>query len=91
MAQAAAQGLTNLQMEEAEFLIEKAKLNMQKTKATELVASARIKRAEKLFTPDKNASYQMYKQALEYRSFVIKRRDSKNITATLKESPPNVV
>lgn len=88
MAQAAAQGLTNLQMEEAEFLIEKAKLNMQKTKATELVASAGIKRAEKLFTPDQNASYQMYKQALEYRSFVIKRRDSKNITATLKEARP---
>lgn len=88
MAQAAAQELTNLQMEEAEFLIEKAKLNMQKTEATELIASVGIKRAEKLFTPDQRASYQMYKQALEYRSFVIKRRDSKNITATLKEARP---
>ena len=88
MAQAVAQELTNLQMEEAEFLIEKAKLNMQKTEAAELIASVGIKRAEKLFTPDQNASYQMYKQALEYRSFVIKRRDSKNITATLKEARP---
>lgn len=88
MAQAAAQELTNLQMEEAEFLIEKAKLNMQKTESTELIASVGIKRAEKLFTPDQRASYQMYKQALEYRSFVIKRRDSKNITATLKEARP---
>ena len=88
MAQAVAQELTNLQMEEAEFLIEKAKLNMQKTEAAELIASVGINRAEKLFTPDQNASYQMYKQALEYRSFVIKRRDSKNITATLKEARP---
>ena len=89
-AQAVAQELTTRQLEEAETEIKKATDEMMKNGAWELLASMGPKKAAMAFSSEQARSFQKYENATTYRNYAIKRRDSKYITAALKESHPMV-
>ena len=83
-AQAVAQELTTRQLEEAETD------EMMKNGAWELLASMGPKKAAMAFSSEQARSFQKYENATTYRNYAIKRRDSKYITAALKEAHPMV-
>lgn len=89
-AQAVAQELTTRQLEEAETEIKKATDEMMKNGAWELLASMGPKKAAMAFSSEQARSFQKYENATTYRNYAIKRRDSKYITAALKEAHPMV-
>ena len=89
-AQAVAQELTTRQLEEAEAEIKKATDEMMKNGAWELLASMGPKKAAMAFSSEQARSFQKYENATTYRNYAIKRRDSKYITAALKEARPMV-
>lgn len=89
-AQAVAQELTTRQLEEAETEIKKATDEMIKNGAWELLASMGPKKAAMAFSSEQARSFQKYENATTYRNYAIKRRDSKYITAALKEVHPMV-
>ena len=89
-AQAVAQELTTRQLEEAETEIKKATDEMMKNGAWELLASMGPKKAAMAFSTEQARSFQKYENATTYRNYAIKRRDSKYITAALKEAHPMV-
>lgn len=89
-AQAVAQELTTRQLEEAETEIKKATDEMMKNGAWELLASMGPKKAAMAFSSEQARSFQKYENATTYRNHAIKRRDSKYITAALKEAHPMV-
>lgn len=89
-AQAVAQELTTRQLEEAETEIKKATDEMMKNGAWELLASMGPKKAAMAFSSEQARSFQKYENATTYRNYAIKRRDSKYITAALKEADPMV-
>ena len=85
-----AQELTTRQLEEAETEIKKATDEMMKNGAWELLASMGPKKAAMAFSSEQARSFQKYENATTYRNYAIKRRDSKYITAALKEAHPMV-
>lgn len=89
-AQAVAQELTTRQLEEAETEIKKATDEMMKNGAWELLASMGPKKAAMAFSSEQARSFQKYENTTTYRNYAIKRRDSKYITAALKEAHPMV-
>ena len=89
-AQAVAQELTTRQLEEAETEIKKATDEMMKNGAWELLASMGPKKAAMAFSSEQARSFQKYENATTSRNYAIKRRDSKYITAALKEAHPMV-
>ena len=89
-AQAVAQELTTRQLEEAETEIKKATDEMMKNGAWELLATMGPKKAAMAFSSEQARSFQKYENATTYRNYAIKRRDSKYITAALKEAHPMV-
>lgn len=89
-AQAVVQELTTRQLEEAETEIKKATDEMMKNGAWELLASMGPKKAAMAFSSEQARSFQKYENATTYRNYAIKRRDSKYITAALKEAHPMV-
>lgn len=89
-AQAVAQELTTRQLEEAETEIKKATDEMMKNGAWELLTSMGPKKAAMAFSSEQARSFQKYENATTYRNYAIKRRDSKYITAALKEAHPMV-
>ena len=89
-AQAVAQELTTRQLEEAETEIKKATDEMMKNGAWELLASMGPKKAAMAFSSEQARSFQKYENATTYRNYAIKHRDSKYITAALKEAHPMV-
>lgn len=89
-AQAVAQELTTRQLEEAETEIKKATDEMMKNGAWELLASMGPKKAAVAFSSEQARSFQKYENATTYRNYAIRRRDSKYITAALKEAHPMV-
>ena len=89
-AQAVAQELTTRQLEEAETEIKKATDEMMKNGAWELLASMGPKKAAMAFSSEQARSFQKDENATTYRNYALKRRDSKYITAALKEAHPMV-
>ena len=87
-AQAVAQELTTRQLEEAEAEIRKTTDEMMKNGVWELLASMGPKKAAAAFNSEQARSFQKYENATTYRNYAIKRRDSKYISAALKESHP---
>ena len=63
---------------------------MMKNGAWELLASMGPKKATMAFSSEQARSFQKYENATTYRNYAIKRRDSKYITAALKEAHPMV-
>ena len=89
-AQAALHAFTQEQLEEAERYLRMTYGYMAKTGADEVLAEYGKKKAPEKFTPEQMKAFNAYNGAQAYKSFVIKHRDSKYITATLKEARPMV-
>lgn len=87
-SQAVAHELTTRQLEEAETEIKKATDEMTKNGAWGLLATMGSKKAVAAFNAEQECSYRKYENAISYRNFAIKRRDSKYIGSALKEARP---
>lgn len=89
-SQGIAQQLTDRQLEEAEIEVKKRVNELVKYGVMELLANTGVKKAKQMMTPIQLKVYELYEAALEYKKYAIKRRDSKYITATLKEVRPMI-
>lgn len=87
-AQAVAHELTRRQLEESTKDLQAALKKLSDNGGQAIIESAPKSKAESLMNDDQLAAYQEYQDAAAYQKFAIRRRDSKNITATLKESHP---
>jgi phage DNA polymerase len=54
----------------------------------EMLISVGQKKVVQMFDKKQSHAYKRYEEALAYKKYAIKRRDSKNIAATLKEARP---
>ncbi|MEG0957754.1 MAG: phage/plasmid primase, P4 family [Anaerovoracaceae bacterium] len=87
-AQGVTQNLTENQLEEADG---EMKIRMQeiiKNGAFQLVENIGEKKAKESFNKEQAHSFELYENALNYKKYAIKRRDSKYITSCLKEARP---
>ena len=89
-AQAALHEFTDAQLDEAEKRVIVTEKRMTDTGAYAVLATYGKTKAPQYFSPEQRGAYKEYREAVEYRQFVIQRRDSKYITATLKEARPMV-
>lgn len=87
-AQSVAHELTRRQLIEAERDIQDSLERMKKNGATSLLLGTSKAKAETLMNDEQLESYRAYNAAKQYQQYAIKRRDSKNISSTLKESHP---
>ena len=87
-AQAVAQELTIRQLKEAEIEIQKMMQEMVKNGAWEILAAMGPKKAVSSFSKQQTHTFDRYQDAVSYRNYAIKRRDSKYITSALKEAHP---
>lgn len=87
-AQAVAHELTRRQLEEATKDLLTAAKKLTDCGAQSILDTTSKAKAESLFNDVQSEAYAEFLAAKAYQSFAIRRRDSKNITATLKESRP---
>ena len=87
-AQAVAHELTRRQLKEAGNDLVDALTKMKNSGAQTILDSTSKSKAEQLMNDQQLEAYQDFLAAKAYQAFAIKRRDSKNITSTLKESHP---
>lgn len=87
-AQAVAHELTRRQLKEAGNDLVEALTKMKNSGAQTILDSTSKSKAEQLMNEQQLEAYQDFLAAKAYQAFAIKRRDSKNITSTLKESHP---
>ncbi len=87
-AQAVAHELTRRQLEESTRDLQTALKKLIDSGGQAILDGASKSKAESLMNDDQLAAFQEYQSAAAYQKFAIRRRDSKNITATLKESHP---
>ena len=87
-SQGISQELTERQLEEAEAEIKKAMDEMNKNGAMEILVAMGPKKAANAFNRQQAHSFEMYENALNYKKYAIKRRDSKYIASALKEARP---
>jgi len=87
-AQAVAHELTRRQLEEATKELQSAMKLLTENGGQEILENASKAKAESLMNDAQLEAYREFLAAKAYQSFTIRRRDSKNITATLKESRP---
>lgn len=87
-AQAVAHELTRRQLKEASRDLMEALTKMKNCGAQQILDSTSKSKAEQLMNDTQLEVYQEFLEAKAYQSFAIKRRDSKYITSTLKESHP---
>ena len=89
-AQGIAQELTARQLEEAENEIGRCMKEMSENGAWAMLASMGAKKAVAAFNPVQRRSFDKYERAETYRKYAIKRRDTKYISAALKEARPMI-
>lgn len=87
-SQGVSQDLTERQLAEAETEMKKAMDELVKNGGMEILVSAGPKKAVQMFNKQQAHAYEMYEDAVAYKKYAIKRRDTKNIAATLKEARP---
>lgn len=87
-AQAVAHELTRRQLKEANNDLMEALDKMKNCGAQNILDSTSKSKAEQLMSEEQLKVYQEFLAAKAYQAFAIKRRDSKNVTSTLKESHP---
>lgn len=87
-AQAVAHRLTDLQLEESLAAIDAAKARMTDSGAQALVEKLGAKKAADSMDDEQRNAFIAYLLADGYYKFALKRRESKNVTATLKEARP---
>ena len=89
-AQGIAQELTARQLEEAETEIQRCMKEMSDNGAWAMLAAMGAKKATAAFNEAQRRSFEKYERAETYRKYAIKRRDTKYISAALKESRPMI-
>ena len=87
-AQAVAHALTDLQLEEAENALSEAIKRLTDTGAQSLLDMNSKKKAEAMMNEAQRDAFSAYLEAEGYRNYALKRRESKNVAATLKEAHP---
>ena len=87
-AQGIAQELTARQLEEAETEIQRCMKEMSDNGAWAMLAAMGAKKAMAAFSEAQRRSFEKYERAETYRKYAIKRRDTKYISAALKEARP---
>jgi len=87
-AQAVAQELTRRQLDEATSDLLTAARMLSEVGAQEILDTTSKSKAESLFNDEQAEAYAAFLAAKAYQSFAIKRRESKNITAALREAHP---
>lgn len=87
-AQAVAHELTRRQLEEATRDIQSAMKKLTENGGQDILDNTSKAKAESLMNDEQMKAYKDLLAAKAYLTFAIRRRDSKNITATLKESRP---
>ena len=87
-SQGVSQDLTERQLAEAETEMKKAMDELVKNGGMEILVSVGSKKAVQMFNKQQAHAYEMYEEAVAYKKYAIKRRDTKNIAATLKEARP---
>ena len=87
-AQAVAHELTRRQLKEANRDLMEALDKMKNCGAQNILDSTSKSKAEQLMNDQQLEVYRELLAAKAYQAFAIKRRDSKNVTSTLKESHP---
>ncbi len=88
-SQAAMQQFTDAQLAEAEKEVERAEELMESTGANQVIAD-HGKNALDFMTDEQKAAFYTHQSAVNYRRFVLQRRDSKYQVAALKEARPMV-
>ena len=89
-AQGIAQELTARQLEEAETEIQRCMKEMSENGAWAMLAAMGAKKAMAAFSEAQRRSFEKYERAETYRKYGIKRRDTKYISAALKEARPMI-
>ena len=89
-AQGIAQELTARQLEEAETEIQRCMKEMSENGAWAMLAAMGAKKAMAAFSVVQRRSFEKYERAEAYRKYAIKRRDTKYISAALKEARPMI-
>lgn len=89
-AQGIAQELTARQLEEAETEIQRCMKEMSDNGAWAMLAAMGAKKAVAAFNGAQRRSFEKYERAETYRKYAIKRRDTKYISAALKEARPMI-
>lgn len=89
-SQALAQELTAKQLKEAEIEISNALNEMSDNGALDIVMEKGTKKAGQFLNKDQGESFKRYEDAMVYKKYVIQRRDSRKISASLKESQPMI-
>ena len=87
-SQGVSQDLTERQLAEAEAEMKKAMDELVKNGGMEILVSVGPKKAVQMFNKQQAHAYEMYESAEFYKKYAVKRRDTKNIAATLKEARP---
>lgn len=87
-AQAVAHELTRRQLEEATIELRAAMKRLTESGAQGILENSSKAKAESLMNDTQLEAYREFLASKAYRTFTIDRRDSKNISATLKESRP---
>ena len=87
-AQAVAHELTRRQLKESTKDLLTAAKKLTDCGAQSILDTTSKAKAEALFNDAQSEAYTEFLEAKAYQSFAIRRRDSKNITATLKEARP---
>ncbi|WP_373486114.1 phage/plasmid primase, P4 family [Acetobacterium malicum] len=87
-AQAVTHELTRRQLKESEKDLFLAYETLKNCGAQAILNSATKSKAEQLMSAEQLEAYQEFLAAKAYQAYTIKRRDSKNISSTLKESRP---
>ncbi len=88
-SQAALQQFTDAQLREAEKYLEFTEERMESTGASAVIAE-HGKAALDYMTEEQKTALYGHQAAISYKKFVLQRRDSKYLTATLKEARPMV-
>ena len=89
-AQGIAQELTARQLEEAGTEIQRCMKEMSENGAWAMLAAMGAKKAAAAFSEAQRRSFEKYERAENYRKYAIKRRDTKYISAALKEARPMI-
>lgn len=87
-ARAVAHALTDLQLEEAESAVADAMKRMAENGVQHLLIGSSRKKAESMMNEGQAEAFHAFLEAEAYRAYALKRRESKNITAALKEAQP---
>lgn len=91
LAQGIAQRLTLRQLIDAERRLKESKERLNNSGAETILATTSTNKAQDIFNDEQSEAYEEYKAAKAYLSFVMKRRESKNISSTLREVRPMIL